>query len=272
MDVRCVRAFTKDGTGGNFAGVVILSEEASEQSMQSVAKQVGYSETVFVHAAHNTLYLRYFTPEGEVDLCGHATIAALFILKPSASTQIQTKAGEFHVFFEGDRAFMEQTAPRFGDQFSKREIAKVLGIPVSYICNDPQIVSTGLRDLFIQFDTRAQLDALHIDDVAIARFSEQVDVVGIHAFTLDTLNPGATAYARNFAPRYGIHEESATGTSTVALTQLLRQRKLISPQDTYVFEQGYTMGSPSEIRIRDIGGVLYVGGSAVVDRCIKVLP
>ena len=70
-------AFTKDSQGGNEAGVVFLNEWPSEAFMQSVARQVGYSETAFVVIDDGKLDVRYFTPIKEVAMCGHASLALL---------------------------------------------------------------------------------------------------------------------------------------------------------------------------------------------------
>ena len=79
--VQRLSAFTRDGRGGNPAGVWIGSELPTPEIMQSTATNVGYSETVFVspettgRTGGSNWRVRYFAPESEVDFCGHATIA-----------------------------------------------------------------------------------------------------------------------------------------------------------------------------------------------------
>ena len=70
-------AFSDDPAGGNPAGVVLDAAGLSPAQMQSIARRVGYSETAFVTGplAAAEIAVRYFAPEGEVDFCGHATIA-----------------------------------------------------------------------------------------------------------------------------------------------------------------------------------------------------
>ena len=92
---------------------------------------------------------------------------------------------------------------------------------------------------------------------------ERHKAVSIHAFALS--NDKYTAHVRNFAPLYGIPEESATGTSNVSLTYYLQMEKIISDQGDFSFIQGETIGRPSVIRTRIASdGVLYLGGSAVI--------
>ena len=84
MEFYIVDAFTSEPFGGNPAGVVLLEQGhpfPADKLMQQVAAELRYSETAFVRAEGNSTFtLRYFTPCGEVDLCGHATIASFGVL------------------------------------------------------------------------------------------------------------------------------------------------------------------------------------------------
>lgn len=80
LDIQRVRAFTRQGEGGNPAGVVLLDEPAPEPLMQETARFVGYSETAFLHQEGGIWHIRYFAPRQEVPFCGHATIGAGAIL------------------------------------------------------------------------------------------------------------------------------------------------------------------------------------------------
>lgn len=75
MDIQRLAAFTKDGQGGNPAGVVIGDQMPEAEQMQRVAAEVGYSETVFAARQGDGFRARYFAPQAEVPFCGHATIA-----------------------------------------------------------------------------------------------------------------------------------------------------------------------------------------------------
>jgi PhzF family phenazine biosynthesis protein len=110
------------------------------------------------------------------------------------------------------------------------------------------IVSTGLRDILIPVNTLGQLLSIRPDFDRVRQTSEKYGVVGYHVFTLET-KYGSTAHCRNFAPAYGIPEEAATGTSNGALGCYLFHHGLISEDEAehLVFEQGYSMGRPSEI-------------------------
>ena len=75
MNVVRLASFSEDGIGGNPAGVCILNELPSISDMQACAKEVGFSETSFACPVGQKWRVRYFSPENEVPLCGHTTIA-----------------------------------------------------------------------------------------------------------------------------------------------------------------------------------------------------
>lgn len=118
VEVYVAKAFSKDGKGGNRAGVVLDSPELTSYEKAETAKVLGYSETVFVSASHKAdLKLEYFTTTGEVPLCGHATIAAFSVLRllgrlDRQSYKIETKAGILNIQIKEDGLiFMEQNRP-----------------------------------------------------------------------------------------------------------------------------------------------------------------
>ena len=116
-----ISAFQDNHRGGNPAGVVLDADLLSERDMLSIAKKVGYSETAFIMKSLNADFkVRFFTPIAEVDLCGHATIAAfnllrdLHVIKMGRYTQ-ETKAGILQLEIQDKLVYMEQNIPEFGD-------------------------------------------------------------------------------------------------------------------------------------------------------------
>jgi PhzF family phenazine biosynthesis protein len=71
-----VDAFTDRAYGGNPAAVLVLPEPADDRWMQAVAMEMNLAETAFLHPEADGFRLRWFTPQTEVDLCGHATLAS----------------------------------------------------------------------------------------------------------------------------------------------------------------------------------------------------
>lgn len=276
MDIKIYRltSFAKSVEGGNPAGVVIDAEGLSELSMREIARKVGYSETAFVLKSEEADYkVRFFTPVEEVDLCGHATIATFNLLRDLGRLSCgiysqETKAGILKIIINKNDIFMEQNLPTFGDIMNIDEIKQCFeSSNLTNIKNRPiQIVSTGLRDIIIPVKSIEELNKLKPNFEKMTELSEKYDVVGLHAFTEKTKN-NASAICRNFAPRYGIDEESATGTSNGALACYLNKYDS-NTYFEYLFEQGYSMNKPSEIKVKlelsnDEINEVYVGGSAI---------
>lgn len=255
--VHTLNAFAKTKAGGNPAGVVLDADFLSVNDMQEIARQVGFSETAFVRKSKNADFkVSFFTPNDEVDLCGHATIATFYLLgsrgiiKPGEYTQ-ETKAGILKVACSNDHViYMSQSNPRFSRILDKKEIADTLNIREDDIIDDLpiQIVSTGLEDILVPIKSLKTLHHIEPDFDKISCVSKREGVTGYHVFTLET-EYDSVAHCRNFAPLYDIPEEAATGTSTGALSSYLYQYGIVSEKEaeSLVFEQGYSMERPSEI-------------------------
>ena len=253
VKVHLIRAFSIAGQGGNLAGVVLGADALTDVQKQSIAKQVGVSETAFVSQSDKADYsLSFFTPTIEVDFCGHATLSAFWLLRhlqhiSAGRYQQETKAGVLavEVALNGD-VLMSQSLPIWSAEFSAEAIAPMLGIQPQHIIQSTlpiQAVSTGLVDVMIPVPYGV-LDCLDIDSDAIARFCQQHHCVGFHVFEMNPLTAPYTASCRNFAPAVGIPEESATGSSSGALACYLNRHigRLSS-----VFEQGRAMQMSSRI-------------------------
>jgi PhzF family phenazine biosynthesis protein len=256
--VYTINAFAKTSQGGNPAGIVFDADFLSEEEMKHIAAAVGFSETAFVsHSAIADFKVRFFTPNEEVDLCGHATIGTFFTMftlgriKPGSYTQ-ETKAGLLEINIEGDGfVMMEQSAPVFSEIVPKDDIAQSLGIDPDQFCADLpiQVVSTGLRDVLVPVQNKVILNSLHPNMEKVEQISRRFETVGYHVFCLEP-TASNTVFCRNFAPLYGIPEEAATGTSNGALACYLHQYgKLGKAQEVnLIFNQGDAMERPSEIR------------------------
>lgn len=269
VDVYVAVAFSKDAKGGNKAGVVLGRSELTSVQKAAIAKEMGYSETVFVLDSDKADFrLQYFTPTEEVPLCGHATIAAFSTLKllnmlDKPDCTIETEAGILNIHIKDDGLIlMEQNRPAY---------LEVLDSDIFTGCIERnfidhrfpiQIVSTGLNDVMLPVDSVEHLEQLSPDFEMIANMSKEKEVVGVHAFTI-IKESDVTAICRNFAPLYGIDEESATGTANCALACYLF--KYYKQQSQYVFEQGHNMGDISRIVVNlsyheNVIDSVFVGG------------
>ncbi|MFA9376008.1 MAG: PhzF family phenazine biosynthesis isomerase [Lachnotalea sp.] len=249
--------FAKTMDGGNPAGVVLDADLLSEDNMKMIAGIFGFSETAFIMKSDVADFkVRFFTPNEEVDFCGHATVGTYSVLlskgliRPGKYTQ-ETKAGILSVEVKKDTTIiMNQTLPIFCEVLDVEEIADSLNTSVDNINTDIpiQIVTTGLRDIMVPIKTIDILNKIKPDFDKVAEISKKYKVVGYHMFTLDSLYR-SNAYCRNLAPLYGIPEESATGTSNGALACYLFKQGVLSAKNCehMIFEQGYSMNLPSEI-------------------------
>lgn len=257
MNIYKVNAFSFNDKGGNPAGVVIEGNNLSEDEMLKIAKEVGFSETAFISKSNVADYkVRFFTPTDEVDLCGHATIATFSLLnskkllKKNTLTQ-ETKAGILEINIVDNTIFMEQLNPIKYETIDSKIIAKSLGINEKDIISPVSVFSTGLKDIIVHVKSLEVINNLKPNFNLITNISREFKSTGYHIFTLETVN-NSTAHCRNFAPLYGINEESATGTASGALSGYLISNKLVefrNGENNFVFEQGYTMNTPSEIKV-----------------------
>lgn len=258
--VESVDAFTKNSAGGNPAGVVLNSDSLSEDQMLKISAGVGFSETAFVQSSKKSDFrLRFFTPKAEVDICGHATVAAFTLLNKRKLIKVgnysaETKAGVIDVEVCSDGVvMMEQKKPIFSETLDAKEIADSLNISTDKIYSKlpVQIVSTGLRDILIPIERLDDLQAIRPNFNKVKKISKNNNTIGYHLFTLETLN-SSTAHCRNLAPLYGIPEEAATGTSNAALACYLHKYKIVNEKEAnrLSFEQGYFMNRASEIIVK----------------------
>lgn len=288
MDVKvCIlNSFTQSRNGGNPAGVVLNSENLSEGQMMKISGIVNLSETAFVSASKlGDFKVRFFTPNAEVDLCGHATIAAFSLMSSlkminQGNYFQETKAGLLNVqVFDDGLILMDQNRPEFYECTDKSEIAKSLNIDKQdLIENVPaQVVSTALRDIMVPVKSRKILYSIKPDFDMISKLSRKYKVTGMHVFTTQALE-GGNAHCRNFAPLYDIPEEAATGTSSGALACYLYKHGFITQAaaKSLMFEQGYSMNRPSKISASlaiQAGEVISVkvGGKAVINKEMTVI-
>lgn len=257
IKVYTLNAFAKTESGGNAAGVVLNADSLSVEEMQKISAKVGFSETAFVKKSNKADFkVEFYTPNSEVDLCGHATIGTFTLLAhkgiiSKGEYSQETKAGILKIECNKNNViYMEQKKPEFYEILDKNEIAESLDLDENDIMSElpVQIVSTGLKDILIPVKSLKVLNDMKPDFDKISCISKKQGVVGYHVFTLETLNNG-TAHCRNFAPLYDIPEEAATGTSNGALSCYLYKHGIIDEKSSQslVFEQGYSMGRASEI-------------------------
>jgi PhzF family phenazine biosynthesis protein len=276
MEAYVMDAFSAVVFGGNQAGVVLPDRQLSDEMMQKIAAEFKHSETAFVRVEDDgSVTLRYFTPAGEVDLCGHATIASFALLRRTNRIgdgvyTAHTRAAELQIRVNGETVWMDMAPPvllRTLEEGEWAELYESYGLSVDDRPDGfvPKIVSTGLADIMMPVRDHETLMRAVQDERKVTELSKRYDVTGVHMFCV---GDSCTAYCSNYAPLYDIPEECATGTSNGALTYYLWLQGFVKEEAENVFVQGEHMNRPSEIRSRlvltDGKPSVLIGGRAVM--------
>lgn len=274
MKVYVMDSFSDRIFGGNQAGVVLADKALEPEVMQQVAAELKHSETAFVWQTEEGNRLRYFTPAGEVDLCGHATVAVFALLRrlgriEDGTHKALTRAGALEIEVSGETVWMDMAPPKtLGvlPEESWEELYGAYGLTLEDRPADlpPEIVSTGLADIMMPVRDHETLLRAVQDERTVTELSRRFDVTGVHMFCLGE----EAVYCSNFAPLYDIPEECATGTSNGALTYYLYERSLVEPERENLFLQGEHMERPSRIlsrlTVQDSVVRVRIGGQAVM--------
>lgn len=274
MKVYVMDSFSDRIFGGNQAGVVLADKVLEPAVMQQVAAELKHSETAFVWQTEEGNRLRYFTPAGEVDLCGHATVAVFALLRrlgriEDGTHKALTRAGALEIEVSGETVWMDMAPPKtLGvlPEESWEELYGAYGLTLEDRPADlpPEIVSTGLADIMMPVRDHETLLRAVQNERTVTELSRRFDVTGVHMFCLGE----EAVYCSNFAPLYDIPEECATGTSNGALTYYLYERSLVEPERENLFLQGEHMERPSRIlsrlTVQDGAVRVRIGGQAVM--------
>lgn len=274
MKVYVMDSFSDRIFGGNQAGVVLADKALEPAVMQQVAAELKHSETAFVWQTEEGNRLRYFTPAGEVDLCGHATVAVFALLRrlgriEDGTHKALTRAGALEIEVSGETVWMDMAPPKtlgILPEESWEELYGAYGLTLEDRPADlpPEIVSTGLADIMMPVRDHETLLRAVQNERTVTELSRRFDVTGVHMFCLGE----EAVYCSNFAPLYDIPEECATGTSNGALTYYLYERNLVEPERENLFLQGEHMERPSRIlsrlTVQDGAVRVRIGGQAVM--------
>ena len=202
-----VDAFTHRLFGGNPAAVVLLDDWLPDAVLQAIAAENNLAETAFVIPRPDVAPLRWFTPAVEVDLCGHATLAAAYVLfrhrYPSAERlRFDTRSGELTVAREGEMLSMDFPSRPGRPVTISDELVAALGAR-------PREVHLA-RDLLAIFASEAEVRAIRPDFAALA---------ALDAFAVIVSAPGDEVdfVSRFFAPGAGIPEDPVTGSAHCTL-------------------------------------------------------
>lgn len=271
-----IDAFTKKPFLGNAAGVT-FGDDLSSAQMLKIANEMNLSETAFISKSKskNADYkLRWFTPNVEVDLCGHATIASLQFLKENnllkrkKSINFETKSGILKCYIKGNLNFMQIPIYKMKFYEKKRnELLNALRIKGNELGSKKPCVLAENGYLYVHIKKLSTLKNLKPDFEKLRDFAKD-KIGGFTIFTLQTFEKKSFAHSRFYAPDYGINEDPVTGSSNGPLLLVLNKLGLIDlskKEKTEVnFEQGDFMGRNGRIKVfyYKNSNELYIAGNA----------
>ncbi len=223
--IAVVDAFTAVPYAGNPAGICLLAAPASESWMQAVAIEMKHAETAYLvpraKGSDDGYDLRWFTPGGEVDLCGHATLGSAHhlwetgVLAAGVTARFHTRSGLLTAsqqMIDGQR-WIELDFPQepASPAEAPADMEAILGAPVRWF-------GKNRMDFVVELESEAAVHSLQPDLRAIARVSNAANLRGVVVTAAGTgLPPGADVVSRCFYPRVGIDEDPVTGSAHCAI-------------------------------------------------------
>ncbi len=274
--------FTDRPFAGNPLAVFVDPPELSAAQMQTVARELNLSETVFVRSPGKAPAwpTRIFTPAAELPFAGHPTVGTGVLLAElglaAERVVLAEGVGDVGVTIErraGGCAGTLRTAvaPTFAEAPDRDLLARALSIEPADLHSHlaAGIWSCGIPFCIVPLRDAEALARTRIDTAVWAAHLEHTDAASV--FPIAPLDDALDRWrARSYAPSYGITEDPATGSAAAAAAGLLAaSRQLRKGPMRWVIEQGVEMGRPSELRVAlDHDGAeasaVLVGGDAVV--------
>jgi predicted PhzF superfamily epimerase YddE/YHI9 len=243
LELTVVDAFTAEPFKGNPAAVAVLEAFVDDALMQVVAREMNLSETAFVVPRADGDYdLRWFTPTTEVDLCGHATLAATHVL--GGSPRFHTRSGLLACTVPHDGA-VEMDFP--ADRPTAAEPPSALHLP------GVRWYGVGRWDALVELEDAALVRQLQPDLAALAAVGTRCVIV-----TAPADRRGFDCVSRVFAPNVGIPEDPVTGAAHCVLAVYWAGRL---GREVLVGEQASARGGTVGMRLR--GDRVTLSGRAV---------
>ncbi len=261
--------FTDTPLQGNQLAVFTDGREVDDALMQQLAREMNFSETVFVLKPEGDGHakIRIFTPEAEVPFAGHPTLGSAFVLAaPLQLIEIRLETGSgvvpVRVEREGARivfGWMAQPIPSVEPYEAEGELLEALGVKRSEL--PVELYDNGMQHVYVALGSEEEVAALQPD---LSRLPTSA-VLGVNC----SAGSGKRWKTRMFAPGAGVFEDPATGSAAGPLALHLARHGRIEFGDEIEISQGAEVGRPSTLYARVEGSAekverVEVGGSAVV--------
>jgi trans-2,3-dihydro-3-hydroxyanthranilate isomerase len=261
-----VDVFTDKPLTGNQLAVFTDAREIPEDMLQDLAREMAFSETVFVlpPEAGGHARIRIFTPSSELPFAGHPVLGSAFVLAAPlqlGEIRLETGSGVVPVTLEREGArivfgWMQQPIPTFESFERADEIQEILGVRSSL---PVELYRLGPGHVFLELGSEEEVAGLAPDFGALVSFEP-----GINCFA----GSGRRWKTRMFAPSSGVAEDPATGSAAGPLAIHLARHGRIAFGEEIEISQGAELKRPSKLHARVDGSAdrierVEVGGSAV---------
>jgi trans-2,3-dihydro-3-hydroxyanthranilate isomerase len=263
--------FTDTPLAGNQLAVFTDARELPEEELQRLAREINFSETVFVYTpeAGGHARIRIFTPAAEIPFAGHPTLGTAFVLAAPLQLgviRLETGVGIVPVELERDErggivfGRMEQPIPSVEPYPDTDPLFDALGVEGSEL--PVELYDNGLRHVYIALASEEAVAAMRPN---LGSLGDLPPVLGINCFA----GSDTRWKTRMFAPGGGVAEDPATGSAAGPLAVHLARHGRIAFGNEIEISQGTEIGRPSTLYARVDGSAdkierVEVGGSAVV--------
>ena len=262
--------FTDTPLAGNQLAVFTDARDLDPLTMQALARETNFSETVFVlrpSVDDADVRIMIFTPAAELPFAGHPTLGSAFVLAGPLQKivlRIETARGVVPVTLEREGArisfgWMEQPLPTWEPFAQAAELLAALG--VERATAPVELYDNGMQNVMVGLGSAAEVAALEPDMNAVGRANDR----GTMCFA-----PAAVGWkVRMFAPALGVAEDPATGSAAGPLAVHLARHGQTAFGDEIEIAQGVEIGRPSQLYARADGSAdglerVQVGGAAVI--------
>lgn len=250
--------FTTTAFWGNPLAVFKAADGLSDEEMQTIAKEMNLSETVFIFPPEKAgdHRLRIFTPTVELPFAGHPTIGAALALKAADQTgmTLEVIAGIIPIdYHQGQAVLTSPVIPKqIAAQISPDIAAELLSLPSTAIVS-VAAADGGVPFTIIKVSDRAALSQCQL---SLTVWQDHLShSLAPHIYLFCRVESQQTLHTRMFAPATGISEDPATGGAAVAISALLDPGQ-------YEIHQGEDMGRPSLLHLT-VGDSIRLGGAAI---------
>jgi trans-2,3-dihydro-3-hydroxyanthranilate isomerase len=263
-----VDAFTTRPLSGNPCAIVLEADSLTSTEMQAIAKEMNQSETAFLMKSETAdLRARYFTPEREIPLAGHPTIASIHcalergLIEYKGSSQqisLELNDGPIKVEIEIQSAQtwikMFQRKPLFFETHAPAVICSLFGLSLDDLHPKvpAQTVSTGTRQLMVCLKSHAALKKISMNVEAYRQYRDKMNFFSPHFFCLQGISADAQTFARHPGVPPDTMEDAFTGSATGGMAAYLWHHGLIQTPK-FIAEQGHWMDRPGRAFVEVIG-------------------